>query len=320
MKLKTFLHPIRSLKNRRRYLFYKSPAFQQLLDDNPRKALDIFWMIQKQYPIDWDNPQTVDEKIFWLEGMTDTSIWTTCSDKYMVRKYIDNLGLGHLLTELYGVWTDVNDIDFSKLPEKFVLKCNHDCGSTIIINNKSEIDVEEVKSRLSKCLQTRYGYKTCEPHYTRINPVIIAEELIEDNHTTIESSSLIDYKFFCFGGKPKLCLVCYDRKSGHAIKDLYQIDGWTRYKKTSKEYSHQNFKETIPCPDNLSEMLSFAERISEGFPFLRVDLYNVGGKIYFGEMTFTPRGGFQASLNNEAQYELGKAIDLTKIPQELLKN
>lgn len=319
MKIRSLLHPIRSYKNRRRYNFYKSSAFNRLVDTNPKEALDIFWMIQKQYPLNWSNPQTVDEKIFWLEGMTDTTLWTTCSDKYLVRKYIEDIGLEHTLTKLYGVWTNAKDINFDLLPKKFVLKCNHDCHSAIVIKDKSSIDEEEIKTKLSHCLKIIYGYKTCEPHYTRIKPLIIAEELIEDNHSAIESSSLIDYKFFCFSGKPQLCLVCYDRESGHALKDLYQIEGWSRYPKTSKEYSSQNFKETIPCPANLPEMLSIAERIANGFPFLRVDLYNVGGKIYFGEMTFTPRGGFQASLNEEAQYELGKEIDLTHIPQKLQK-
>ncbi len=308
MRLKSLLHPIKIGLNRRRMNFYRSSAFNSLVDSDPQKALETFWKIQKQYPLDWNHPQTIDEKIFWLEGMTDTSLWTEYSDKYQVRKHIEEIGLSQYLAKLYGVWENADEIDFLKLPDNFVLKCNHDCGSAIIVHDKSQINVEEIKAKLNNCLQKKYGYKTCEPHYTRIHPLIIAEELIEPKNQVFASNSLIDYKFFCFNGEPLLCLVCYNRESGHVLKDLYQVDGWQRYKNTSELYKNQDFPDVVPQPDSIEEMLSIASRISAGFPFLRVDLYNAAGRIYFGEMTFTPHGGILTCFNETAQYELGRLI------------
>lgn len=313
MKLKSLLHPLRSYRNRKRYKFYLSPKFRKLMHSDPRKALDIYWQVQMQYPLNWKNPKTLNEKNFWLEGMTDTTLWTEYSDKYLVRKHINDLGLSYILTKLYGAWDNADDIDFDSLPDKFVLKCNHDCGSYIIVTDKDKLDKDSARKKLQKCLSQKFGYNTCEPHYLRIHPLILAEELIENAPSQFQSSSLIDYKFFCCDGKAQCCMVCYDRGEKTAVYDIYDIKDWNRYKNMSDSYLKQHFKDLVPKPKNLTEMVSIAETLAKGFPFIRVDLYNTGNeRIVFGEMTFTPHGGIQDCFNTHAQIELGALITLPK--------
>ena len=134
--------------------------------------------------------------------MTDTSKWTEYTDKYEVRKHIESLGLKDILTECYGVWDRADDIDFEKLPNKFVLKCTHDCGSTVIIRDKSKMNKQEVVHFLQKHLDVRYGYASCEPHYTFIKPRVMAESLIEmDNTDEFSSETTVDHKIRCIDGK-----------------------------------------------------------------------------------------------------------------------
>jgi len=311
MKLKSILHPFRSFKNRRRYSFYNSQAFCDLLESDPKAALDIFWMIQVQVPLNWDNPKTLNEKNFWLEVNSDTTLWSKYSDKYLVRKHIEEMGFGHMLTNLYGVWENAKDIDFDMLPNQFVLKCNHDCGSFVIVNDKNSIDKDFIRSKLQKCLDTPYGYKTVEPHYLRIHPVIIAEELLENEKTAFPSSSLIDYKFFCCDGKAQCCMVCYDRGESTEAHDLYDINDWSRFKYMSEFYLSQSFKSLVPKPQNLGKMIEFVESLAKDFHFVRVDLYNIGdSRIVFGELTFTPHGALQTCFNHEGQNILGNKISL----------
>lgn len=313
MKLKSFLHPLRSYRNRRQYKFYLSPKFRELMHSNPKKALDIYWQMQMQYPLNWDHPKTLNEKNFWLEGMADTTLWTEYSDKYLVRRHISDMGLSHILTKLYGVWESANDIDFDSLPEKFVLKCNHDCGSYIIVPNKEELDRDSAREKLQKSLSQKYGYETCEPHYLHIHPLIIAEELIENAPSSFQSSSLIDYKFFCCDGKAQCCMVCYDRGEKTEAHDVYDLKDWTRYKNMSEKYLSQKFRALVPKPKNLGEMISVVETLAKGFPFVRIDLYNIADtRIIFSEMTFTPHGALQACFNQSAQLELGSLITLPK--------
>lgn len=310
MKLKYLYQPLKGYRAWKSKRVVDSPNYWQTIESHPKVALDAFWYLQKQYPLDWKNPRTIDEKIFWLAGMTNTSQWTKYADKYLVRQYIEELGLGDLLTKLYGVWGKVEDIDFNLLPEKFVLKCNHDCGSTIVCHNKAALDIVQVRKRLQECLEKKHGFLTCEPHYVHIHPLVIAEELLEDSNKR-ESSSLVDYKFFCCDGKAQCCMVCYNRTKSSAIKDIYSIDTWQRYYGMSEKYLKQSFPHLWPRPAKLNEMVMIAESISKNFPFLRVDLYNVNNdRIVFGEMTFTPHGGLLTCFNQKAQIELGNKITL----------
>lgn len=310
MKKKSILHPFRAYANHKRYKFFISNSFKQLVDENPKEALSIMWKVRTLKDFDWDNPQTLDEKNIWLEGMTDTSLWTQYSDKYLVRKYVEDLGLASILNECYGTWDNANDIDFSILPKSFVLKCNHDCGSTIIVRDKSIIDEKEIRTYYQKKLSQRYGYKTCEPHYTRIKPLVMAERIIENIDSPLKSVSLVDYKFFCCDGIPQCCMICYNRSKEHAEKDLYFVKPWKKMNEVGDGYN-QNDNNIAP-PEKLNEMLNIAETLSRDFPFVRVDLYYTNNKIYFGELTFTPHGAIQACFNDKMQYDLGARVTLQK--------
>lgn len=318
LRTKSILHPIRTLKALY-FIHYIQPSDKwiEIVNTNPKKAVNMKWnrFYRENFP--WKNPRTLNEKVTWMSVMTDTSKWTEYSDKYEVRKYIESLGLKDILTECYGVWDRAKDIDFEKLPNKFVLKCTHDCGSTIIIRDKSKIDKQKVIDFLQKHLDVRYGEAWAEFHYMNIKPRVMAESLIEmDNSAEFSSMTTVDHKIRCIDGKAQYDFVCYDRslESGSGgsktVYDLYDIHTW--------EPMHQYLADVgveyknVPRPENFEKMIEIAEKISQGFTQVRVDLYNVHGKIYFGEMTFTAFSGMNNHFNMEFQRMIGDRIHLPK--------
>lgn len=319
MRLWSLIHPIRTLKALY-FIHYveNSKQWRQLIDTNPKKAFEMKWnrFYRRKFP--WKNPRTLNEKLTWMEVYTDTSKWTEYTDKYEVRKHIESLGLKDILTECYGVWDRAEDINFDKLPDKFVLKCTHDCGSTIIVRDKSKMDKQSVIEFLNKHVSIRYGYDSCEPHYTSIKPRIMAESLIEmDNTDEFSSETTVDHKIRCIDGKAQYDMVCYDRslESGSGgsktIYDLYDIHTWQPMRQylADKGVKYRN----VPRPQNLERMIEIAEIIGKGYPQVRVDLYNVKGKIYFGEMTFFAFSGMNNHFTMEFQRMIGDRIQLPKI-------
>lgn len=275
------------------------------VDHCPQRVIDKIWLNIYGYKIDWNHPQDINEKIQWLICFGNTSKWPDLADKYKVRKYIKDKGYEHLLTKLYGVWNDANDIDFNQLPEKFILKCNHDSGTYFIINKTLGYDREEVVNELNKALKRKFGYKNCEPHYNKIKPLIVAEEFLEDDDNTI-STSLIDYKVWCFDGKPFSIWVCRNRNHHGTDTSLFDLD-WNYHPEHSAFSSYyRNGGGNIPRPEKLEEMLSTAAVLSRGFPEVRVDFYIVNGKLYFGEMTFTSCMGRTNPYSREYLKVLGQ--------------
>ncbi len=303
------------LRNKYYADMFRSKRYKNIVKTNPRKAINLRWKAYHGHSLDWDNPKDLDEKIAWLSVMSDTSEWTRLSDKYEVRKYISDLGLGHILTKCYGVWNTVNEIDFEQLPREFVIKCTHDSGSTFIVRDKQKEDFVSLKAKLNSFLY-RKEYSTCEPHYHRIQPRVMAEELLKSDVEPIETVSMIDYKIWCFNGVPFCFFVCYDRYRdvNGRIKvtyDLYGVNPWRPIRdRLSQSMQNQNFKD-VPEPDNLQEMLDVSSKLSKGFPQVRVDLYNVNGKVYFGEMTFTSSSGSNYFFSDELKLEMGQQIDLS---------
>ena len=285
----------------------RSKWYAHQVENNPHLAVNIKWQANHHKSFPWSNPQTLDEKITWLQVNTDTSTWSLLSDKYEVRKYVGKLIGEEYLIPCYGVWENVEDIDFEKLPNQFVIKCTHDCGSTIIVDNKQEENLEELKKTIKKFQGRRMGYTTFEPHYLNIKPRIIAEKLIQQEST---NRSLIDYKIWCLDGEPFMCLVCYDRHHHQATWETYQLEPWCpRHDWLSEREKKQKFK-TIPTPKNLTKMIDIAKTLSCKFPQVRLDLYNINGDIYFGEMTFTACSVNQMSYSKDVLYEMGKRITL----------
>ena len=319
LRLWSIIHPIRSLKA----LYFDhcvqpSEKWIEIQKTNPKKAVDMKWnrFYRRYFP--WDNPRTLGEKATWLLVNTDTSMWTELSDKYEVRKYIERLGLKDILTECYGVWERAEDIDFDSLPDKFVLKCTHDCGSTVIVRDKSKMDKQKIIDFLQKHLDVNYGYEWCELHYSAIKPRVMAESLIEmGDEKEFSSEATVDHKIRCIDGKAQYDLVCYGRTlasdggNNKSVVDLYDIQDWKPMRQYLK-YPSTEYRD-LPKPENFNQMIATAEKMSQGFPQVRIDLYNIKGKIYFGEMTFYSASGMNNYLTLEFQRMIGDRIRLPKV-------
>jgi hypothetical protein len=215
-----------------------------------------------------------------------------------------------MLVDLYGKWDNTEDIDFNELPNSFVLKTNHGCGTIVLVEDKNIIDVQKTKNNLNKWLKLEFGVITAEPHYKNIKPCIIAEERL----IATTNMGLIDYKFWCLDGEPFFVLVCYDRVIGsHTKLCIFDLD-WNLH----PEYldgSHVKDKDNtplIPKPQCFNEMLDASRILSKGFPEVRVDLYVVNGKPYFGELTFTSLGGYMDYFTPELLLKMGERIHLKK--------
>ena len=299
MRLKRIIHGLIRKFIEKRLEYYKV--------HNQKKYADCLYYNTFGYYINWKAPRDLNEWINWLAFNTDTAEWSRLADKYSVRDFVSEKGLADILIPFYGVWDDPNDIDFDKLPQSFVLKCNNGSGDIMIVHDKNKIDKSEVISIFNKSLKSRFGLNSAEPHYLKISPKIVAEALLEKNEQEIFSSSLVDYKFWCFNGEIALCWVAWDRDNvNHKVNVQIYDKEWNL--KPELCYSSESFfyrDVALPKPSKWEEMLAIARKLSTGFPQVRVDLYLVGGKIYFGEMTFTSQCGRMPYFSNEAQLLLG---------------
>jgi len=259
-------------------------------------------------PMNWHKPVSLNEKILWLEYKSDTTQWSKLADKYRVREFVKERGLEHILVKLYGVWERPEDIDFDALPSSFVMKINNGSGDAVIVHDKSKEDVEAIRKQMKRALKARFGVLTCEPHYRRIRPCILAEELLPAD--TAFSSSMVDYKMWCFNGKPSFCLVCSNRDIKRHTRDLnvYDLSKWESHPEYFIEEERNN--RSIPRPENLEELVQCAAVLAAGFKEVRVDLYSVKGKVYFGEMTFTSDAGFLTWPTPEFLDQMGSQFDV----------
>ena len=226
-------------------------------------------------------------------------------DKYEVRGFIsDKIGEEYLIP-LYGVYDSFDEIDFSSLPDQFVLKCTHDCGSVIICKDKSGFDKEAAKKKLSAAMKRNYYYGEREWAYKSVKPRIIAEKYMIDEKT----AELRDYKFFSFNGDVKLLFIATGRQSGGEVKfDFFDMD----FNHLPIRNGHPNAEILPEKPETFDEMKRLASILSDGFPHVRVDFYEINGKIYFGEMTFFHFGGFVKFEPAEWDKKMGDWVELPK--------
>lgn len=252
--------------------------------------------------LDLKNPKTFNEKIQWLKLYDHTELRTRLMDKYSVKEWVKNKIGAEYVIPLIAVYDDVEEIAFDKLPEPYVLKCTNSSGgrSIVIVKDKSKLNIEEAKFELNKMMKYNLAYQIPNFHYRDIPTMIIAEEYMED-----ASGELIDYKFFCFDGEPKYIQVDRDRFINH-VRRLYDID-WQPQEFLSK---YPLDPKILDRPEYLPEMIEIAKKLSEGFIHVRVDLYCVDGKVYFGEMTFNHGAGVETWYPDTADYDLGKLIRL----------
>ena len=252
-------------------------------------------------------PRDINEKILWLEFFTDTRLWSILADKYAVREYVEKRIGPDVLVPLLGHWDSADAIDFNALPNSFVIKPNNGSYDTIIVSDKSQTDLNDIRRHLANSLNNKFGLDNAEPHYLRIKPCIIAEEMLMPDN----SLGLIDYKIWCFNGKPYCFLVCVDRdlETHHADLVYYDLQWHKR-----NEYMSESFRtgKSCPKPDKLTELLDAAAKLSKGLPQCRVDMYVVNGKIYFGEMTLTSNYGMIPYYTQETLDDMGNHCKLPK--------
>lgn len=256
--------------------------------------------------MDWKDPQTLNEKLQWLKLHDRKDIYSSLVDKYEVRRHItDEIGEQYLIPLVGGPWDSFDQIDFSALPDQFVLKCTHDSGGIVICTDKNTLDMNKTRRVIERCLKHNFFFGGREWPYKNVKPRIIAEKYMVDENGAKE---LTDYKFFCFDGKVDCVMVCLDRSTGDT--KFYFFDEAWRLKRLNIRGKNAPDGFAIPKPECMDEMFRLAAKLSEGFPFLRVDLYQSGGKIYFGELTFFPDSGFDNNLLPETDRYFGQLIHM----------
>lgn len=256
-----------------------------------------------------ENPETFTEKLQWLKLFNRNPLYTRLVDKYLVRDCIkEKLGEEYLIP-LLGVWNDPDDIDFDALPNQFVLKCNHNSGlGMCICKDKSKLDLEKVKSELKKGLNQDYYITGREWPYKDVPRKVVAEKFMKDDST----SELRDYKFFCFNGEPVYCQVISDRTTDETI-DFYDME-WRHQPFTGLGMPKKPFStKEIDVPVTFDKMKASARLLAKDIPFVRVDFYEINGKMYFGELTFYPAAGFGVFYPDEWNYKIGS---LLKLPEK----
>lgn len=278
----------------------------------PQKLASMKYQKKFGVELNWNDPKDLNEKINWLKFNSDTTQWTRLADKYAVREYVKECGLEDILVPLYGKWDDARDIDFDQLPNSFVLKTNHGYSTNIIVKDKSRLDKEKACKQLNKWASRRYGIAQSEPHYYGIKPCIIAEKLLVEKNNSF-SSTLVDYKVWCFNGKPQSIWVCYSRTEESVFVAEYDTD-WHYHPECSifTPY-YRDGGDIVPKPDNLDQLLTTAAKLSKGFPQVRIDFYNIDGKIYFGEMTFTCAAGFMDFYTKKCLIDKGDSCIIPKV-------
>lgn len=281
------------------------------LKSSPKELASFLYKRRFGREINWVNPTEWNEKLRWLSFNTDTSLWTQLADKYNARFYVEEKGYASILVKLLGVWDDASQINFNTLPDSFVIKTNHGCGEVVVVKDKRHIDFNSLRDLMNKYLRTPFGYETAEPHYLSIKPKIIAEELLCSDSTF--SSSIVDYKFYCFNGEPIICGVFFNRnpKTHETSSVFYDMD-W----KEHPEWHNSNKREEcvyVPKPMNFELMKKACYDLCKSMPFCRLDFYESLGQLYFGEFTFTPAMCTGGSLNPSMFMELGEKIKINNI-------
>lgn len=253
--------------------------------------------------LDLENPKTFNEKLQWLKLYNRKPEYTIMVDKYKVRDYIARMLGEEYLISLLGVWDDPEDIDFDALPNQFVLKCNHNSGlGMCLCKDKSKLDITQVKEELRKGLKQDYYLTGREWPYKDVPRKIIAEKYMED-----ASGDLKDYKFYCFDGVMKFVMINSDRNSDKPTRaDYFDRDfNWLDF---TWGYEHAACRPEKP--DGFDEMIAIAEKLAQGLPHIRVDLYECNGHIYFGELTFFDGSGFDKIEPIEWEYRIGEMLIL----------
>lgn len=265
----------------------------------------LIWVLTKERyksitgkSLRYQRPADINEKLAWLTRYWQHPLKTKCADKYAVRQYITEQGLGHLLIPLLGVYSSSREICFDVLPDKFVLKCNHGSGYNVICQDKSTLDIDATKKQIDEWMQTDFSRIAYEIHYKDIPRKIVCEQMISE-------TAPMEYQFWCINGEPESILVC--RKNFD-----HTYDAWSY----SLKWEHlcdrlgEEKNAGVERPVALEKMIEYARILSRSFPFVRVDFYEVKGRVYFAELTFTPSSNILFAYKDSFHSRLGKKLIL----------
>lgn len=280
-------------------------SFSKLIPD--KLYLKLKYRSKTGKKLDFKNPKTYNEKLQWLKLYDRKDIYTTMVDKCEAKKYVaDIIGKEYIIPTI-GVYDKFEDIDFKELPKQFVIKCTHDSGGLVICKNKDQLDIDEAREKITDCLKKNYYWRGREWPYKNVRPRILVEKYMEDK----SSKTMRDYKFFCFDGKPEI---------------MYLSEGLENHKTARMSFYDMNMHlvdcrrsdyrplEYIPeRPNNFEKMKEFSAILSEDIPHLRVDWYEINGKLYFGELTFTTCSGIIPFADENWDRRLGDFIKLKEI-------
>ena len=253
-----------------------------------------------------EQPATFDEKLQWLNLFWQHPLKARCGDKLALRGFVEEYQLGHLLPEVFGVYSSSAEIPLETLPDRFVLKCSHGCKCNVFCHDKRSLDWKMARANLDAWMQTDFSMLLGEIHYGKMTPRIICEEFLADKK---ELKLPTDYKVFCFGGRAYCTEVATARQpNGNAKLAFYDLEWKHKLPYCSPESEPE---EEIPKPSAYGEILDSAQKLSQPFPFVRMDFYSINGRARLGEMTFTPGACVNGSyMTDAAQQELGRLIEL----------
>lgn len=273
---------------------------------SPKWTINLLFRLCHHRKPDLDNPQTLDEKIQWmkLHYYKDNALVKQCADKWRVREYVKQCGLESILTEVIACYDDPEEIQWEKLPEKFVLKWSFGNGGNVVCTDKQQLDIKQAVRELKRFQKLKFHLLAAEPQYDVEKKVLICEKFIEPE----QGNSPVDYKFYCFNGEAKYVLCCIGRQDGQK-PSFYFFDREWNLQRLNRQGKTAPEGFTIPKPEGIDKLFDYAEMLSQPFPFVRADFYLERGKAYFGELTFTPSGGFDYGRLPKTDLLFGKMVN-----------
>ena len=270
---------------------------------NDETFLKIKYRLIMGKKLNLENPKTFNEKLQWLKLYDRKDIYTTMVDKYEAKKYVANIIGEEYIIPTLGIYNSFEEIDFSKLPNQFVIKPTHTSGDIYICKDKNKIDYKKLKKEVNRWLKRKYYYFHREWPYKNIKPRIIIEKYMTEKN----SKELKDYKIMCFNGKAMCSFVCSERTSDIGLHvDFYDLN----WNKLPFKRHYPNSDIIIKKPFNYKLMIKLAEKLSQNTIFLRVDFYEINKKIYFGELTFYPGSGFEEFSPNKYDEIIGNMLEM----------
>ncbi len=275
---------------------------------SPRLNTEVVYFFKFKKRINLRNPRTLDEKIQWLKLNTylEDPLITQCADKYAVREYVKKSGCREILNDLYGVYDKVKDIPWEELPNSFVIKWNFGCGQNMIVRDKSKLNIEDAKKKLKDWYKIHDSFYLpySEMQYKGIPPKLVCEKLIDGGDGQLP----LDYKLYCFNGTAKYVMLCTERETGHP--KYYFFDREKKLCRLNKRGMAAPEGFSIEMPEGYEKLFQYADMLSKPFPFVRADFYLEQGNVIFGELTFTPCGGYDVNIPEEKNVFLGNQVML----------